>query len=338
MMRFANSEYFYLLLLIPLMVLLFEMAVSHRKRVLARFGTDSALARLIPDRSNGKLRLKFWIFACAFALMVVALARPQKGAKLREVEREGVEIMIAMDVSNSMLATDISPNRLERTKYAVGRVIEGLQEERIGVIIFAGEAYVQLPLTADMLTAKNFVERISTNQVTKQGTALGEAISLASSAFSSSSEGSRVVVLVSDGENHEDDAIAAAQLAAQNGVTIYTIGIGSPEGAPIPFDDDYIRDKEDNVVVSKLDESTLQQIASITGGAYVRATNANVGFEEIINLVNQTEKRKLTIEVFEEYDEKYHIPLIASLALLLLEFVVLPRRNRVLSRVNIFGR
>lgn len=337
-MRFANSEYFYLLLLIPLMVLLFEMAVSHRKRVLARFGTDSALARLIPDRSNGKLRLKFWIFACAFALMVVALARPQKGAKLREVEREGVEIMIAMDVSNSMLATDISPNRLERTKYAVGRVIEGLQEERIGVIIFAGEAYVQLPLTADMLTAKNFVERISTNQVTKQGTALGEAISLASSAFSSSSEGSRVVVLVSDGENHEDDAIAAAQLAAQNGVTIYTIGIGSPEGAPIPFDDDYIRDKEDNVVVSKLDESTLQQIASITGGAYVRATNANVGFEEIINLVNQTEKRKLTIEVFEEYDEKYHIPLIASLALLLLEFVVLPRRNRVLSRVNIFGR
>lgn len=338
MMRFANSEYLYLLLLIPVMVLLFEMAVAHRKRVLARFGTDSALARLIPDRSNGKLRLKFWIFACAFALMIVAMARPQKGAKLREVEREGIEIMIAMDVSNSMLATDISPNRLERTKYAVGRVIEGLQEERIGVIIFAGEAYVQLPLTADMLTAKNFVERISTNQVTKQGTALGEAISLASSAFSSSSEGSRVVVLVSDGENHEDDAIAAAQLAAQNGVTIYTIGIGSPEGAPIPFDDDYIRDEDDNVVVSKLDESTLQQIASITGGAYVRATNANVGFEEIINLVNQTEKRKLTIEVFEEYDEKYHIPLIASLALLLLEFVVLPRRNRVLSRVNIFGR
>lgn len=337
-MRFANSEYLYLLLLVPLMVVVFEWALARRRRVLARFGTTSALVRLMPERSVGKLRLKFWLFALAASLMVVALARPQKGAKLREVEREGVEIMIAMDVSNSMLATDITPNRLERTKYAVGRVIEGLQEERIGVIIFAGDAYVQLPLTSDMLTAKNFVERISTNQVSKQGTALGEAISLASSAFSSASEGSRVVVLVSDGENHEDDALAAAQMAAQMGVTIYTIGIGSPEGAPIPFEGDYIRDEEGNVVVSKLDEQGLQRIAATTGGAYVRATNASVGFEEIIDLVNKTEKAKLSIEVFEEYDEMYHIPLIASLVLLLLEFVMLPRRNRVLSRVNIFGR
>jgi Ca-activated chloride channel family protein len=235
-----------------------------------------------------------------------------------------------------MLATDLSPNRLDRTKYAVGRVIEGLDEERIGVIIFAGDAYVQLPLTSDMLTAKNFVERISTTQVTKQGTALGAAISLASSAFSSASQGSRVVVLVSDGENHEDDALGAAEMAAQMGVTIYTIGVGSPEGAPIPFDGDYIRDEDDNVVVSKLDEQTLQQIAAVTGGAYVRATNANLGFEEIIDLVNKTEKAKLSIEIFEEYDEMYHIPLIASLILLLLEFVVLPRRNRVLSRLKIF--
>jgi Ca-activated chloride channel family protein len=336
MLRFANSEYLYLLLLLLLMVVVFEWSLARRKRVLARFGSASALSRLAPERSNGKLRLKFWLFVAAFALMIVAVARPQKGAKLREVEREGVEIMIAMDVSNSMLATDLSPNRLDRTKYAVGRVIEGLDEERIGVIIFAGDAYVQLPLTSDMLTAKNFVERISTTQVTKQGTALGAAISLASSAFSSASQGSRVVVLVSDGENHEDDALGAAEMAAQMGVTIYTIGVGSPEGAPIPFEDDYIRDEDDNVVVSKLDEQTLQQIAAVTGGAYVRATNANLGFEEIIDLVNKTEKAKLSIEIFEEYDEMYHIPLIASLILLLLEFVVLPRRNRVLSRLKIF--
>ena len=338
MLRFANGEYLYLLLLAPLMVVVFEWAVARRKRVLARFGSQAALARLAPDRSNGKLRLKFWLFLAAFGLMVVAAARPQKGSKLREVEREGVEIMIAMDVSNSMLATDISPNRLERTKFAVGRVIEGLQEERIGVIIFAGDAYVQLPLTSDMLTAKNFVERISTNQVTKQGTALGGAISLATSAFSSASQGSRVVVLVSDGENHEDDALVAAQMAAEAGITIYTIGIGSPEGAPIPFEGDYIRDKEGNMVVTKLDEQTLAEIAAKTGGAYVRATNANVGLEEIIELVNKTEKAKLSIEIFEEYDEKYHIPLIAALLLLLLEFVVLPRRNRVLARFNIFGQ
>lgn len=337
MLRFANTEYLYLLLLVPLMAVVFYLVAARRKRVLARFGSESAIARLMPDRSSAKLSLKFWLFQLAFVMMVLAVARPQKGSKLREVEREGVEIMIAMDVSNSMLATDLSPNRLERTKYAVGRVIEGLDEERVGVIIFAGDAYVQLPLTSDMLTAKNFVERISTNQVSKQGTALGAAISLSSSAFSSASEGSRVVVLVSDGENHEDDALQAAQLAAEQGITIYTIGVGSPEGAPIPFEGDYIRDEEGEMVVSKLDEQTLQQVAALTGGAYVRATNASVGFEEIIDLVNKTEKAKLSIEIFEEYNEMYHIPLIASLVLLLLEFVVLPRRNRVLSRWNLFG-
>lgn len=337
MLRFANTEYLYLLLLVPLMAVVFYLVAARRKRVLARFGSESAIARLMPDRSSAKLSLKFWLFQLAFVMMVLAVARPQKGSKLREVEREGVEIMIAMDVSNSMLATDLSPNRLERTKYAVGRVIEGLDEERVGVIIFAGDAYVQLPLTSDMLTAKNFVERISTNQVTKQGTALGAAISLSSSAFSSASEGSRVVVLVSDGENHEDDALQAAQLAAEQGITIYTIGVGSPEGAPIPIEGDYIRDEKGEMVVSKLDEQTLQQVAALTGGAYVRATNASVGFEEIIDLVNKTEKAKLSIEIFEEYNEMYHIPLIASLVLLLLEFVVLPRRNRVLSRWNLFG-
>lgn len=337
MLRFANTEYLYLLLLVPLMAVVFYLVAARRKRVLARFGSESAIARLMPDRSSAKLSLKFWLFQLAFVMMVLAVARPQKGSKLREVEREGVEIMIAMDVSNSMLATDLSPNRLERTKYAVGRVIEGLDEERVGVIIFAGDAYVQLPLTSDMLTAKNFVERISTNQVTKQGTALGAAISLSSSAFSSASEGSRVVVLVSDGENHEDDALLAAQLAAEQGITIYTIGVGSPEGAPIPFEGDYIRDEKGEMVVSKLDEQTLQQVAALTGGAYVRATNASVGFEEIIDLVNKTEKAKLSIEIFEEYNEMYHIPLMASLVLLLLEFVVLPRRNRVLSRWNLFG-
>jgi Ca-activated chloride channel family protein len=337
MLRFANTEYLYLLLVVPLLVVAYYLTAARRKRVMARFGSESALVRLMPDRSSGKQGLKFWFFVLAFAMMTLAVARPQKGAKLREVEREGVEIMIAMDVSNSMLATDLSPNRLERTKYAVGRVIEGLDEERVGVIIFAGDAYVQLPLTSDMLTAKNFVERISTNQVTKQGTALGSAIALASSAFSSTSEGSRVVVLVSDGENHEDDALQAAQMAAAQGITIYTIGVGSPEGAPIPFEGDYIRDKEGNMVVSKLDEQTLQQVAALTGGAYVRATNASVGLEEIIDLVNKTEKAKLSIEIFEEYDEMYHIPLLASLVLLLLEFVVLPRRNRVLSRWNLFG-
>lgn len=338
MFRFANIEWLYLLLLIPLMVILFEWAISHRRRVMARFATSEALRRLMPERSVGRLRVKFWLFQLAFALVVLAVARPQVGSRLKEVEREGVEIMLAIDISNSMLADDFSPSRLERTKYAVARVVEGLNEERVGVIIFAGDAYVQLPITSDYRTAKNFVERISTTQVTKQGTAIGEAIDLAANSFSSLSDGSRVVVLVTDGENHEDDALGAAERAAAKGVTIFTIGIGTPEGAPIPMDGDYIRDDEGNIVVSKMDEGTLRQIAEMTGGAYVRATNANVGVEDIVNMINEMEKSKVVMELFDAYDEKYPIPLSAALVLLVLEFLVLPRRNRVLAKFNIFGK
>lgn len=337
MFRFANIDLLYLLLLVPVMVVLFEWSLRRRGRMLERFATRGALLRLAPEASKGKLRLQFWLLAAAFSLVVVAAARPQMGSKLREVEREGVEIVVAIDVSNSMLAGDFSPNRLERTKYAVSRVIEGLREERIGVIIFAGDAYTQLPITADYLTARNFVERISTSQVTKQGTDIGKAIDLATSSFSSDSGASRVVILVTDGENHEDDALQAAERAAAHGVKIYTIGIGTPEGAPISIGDDFIRDEKGEIVVSKLDEASLQKIAVATGGAYVRATNASVGVEEIVELVNATEKAKFKTEIFEEYDEKFPIPLSAALVLLLVEFAILPRRNRVLNRMNLFG-
>lgn len=337
MFRFENIEYLYLLLLLPVLAVVFELMLSKRRKMLARFGTQGAVVRLAADMSSGKLRWKFWIFAVAVGLIVVAAARPQAGSKLKEVEREGVEIMMAIDVSNSMLASDFSPNRLERTKYAVSRVIEGLSEERIGVVVFAGDAYVQLPITSDYLTARNFVERISPSQITKQGTAIGAAIDLATSAFSSDSEGSRVVVLVTDGENHEDDALAAAERAAAKGVKVYTIGIGTPEGAPISIDGDFVRDQKGEIVVSKLDETTLQKIAATTEGAYVRASSASVGVQEIVDKINRTEKAKFKTEIFEEYDEKFHIPLVAALVLLLVEFVILPRRNRVLARFNLFG-
>lgn len=337
MFRFANIEILYLLIAIPVMVVFFEWALARRRAQLARFATPKAMVKLAPEMSRGKLRLKFWLFELAFALLVLSAARPQMGSKLKEVEREGVEIMVAVDVSNSMLASDFSPNRLERTKYAIGRVIEGLSEERVGVIIFAGDAYVQLPITSDYRTARTFVERISPSQVTKQGTAIGAAIDLAASAFSSDSEGSRVVILVTDGENHEDDALAAAERAAAKGIKIYTIGIGTPEGAPISIGEEFIRDSKGEIVVSKLDEATLQKIAATTDGAYIRATNASVGVQEIVDMINRTEKAKFKAEIFEEYNEKYQIPLIAALVLLLLEGLILPRRNRVLSRFNLFG-
>lgn len=337
MFRFAHIEYFWLLLLVPLLVAVMEWSLAERKRKVARLATSAAFAKLSPESSTKKLRTKFWLLMLALVALIFAAARPQMGSKLSEVEREGVEIMVAVDVSNSMLASDFAPNRLERTKYAVERVIEGLSEDRIGVIVFAGDAYVQLPITADYLTARNFVRQISTSQVTRQGTAIGAAIELATRSFSSQSESSRVLVLVTDGENHEDDALAMAEKAAAQGVKIYTIGIGTPEGAPISIGDDFIRDEKGEIVVSKLDEEVLQKIAVTTGGAYVRATTANVGLGDIISLINRTEKSKFKSEVFEEYNELYPIPLAIALVLLLLECVVLPRKNRVLARFNLFG-
>ena len=324
MLRFAVPDYLYLLAAIPLLTAVYLFAVRSRRRRLERFGNPQTLAELMPEASPTRMRNKAVFFLTALALLAVAMARPQLGSKLREVEREGVEIMIAVDVSNSMLARDFEPNRLERTKYAVEKVLEGLEEDKVGVIVFAGDAYVQLPITSDYLTARNFVAQISPNMVSKQGTALGSAISLAASSFTSGSENSRVVILITDGENHEDDPLAAAEHAASQGVKIYTIGIGTPEGAPIELGGDFIRDENGDIVV--------------TGGAYVRAGNQSIGLQEVIARINETEKAHLSEMVFEEYDERYQYLLVAVLFLLLAEFALLPRRNRLLARYNIFGR
>lgn len=338
MFRFANIDYLYLLLLIPILVGIYIYARMARRKQLERFGKPVTVDTLMPEVSTHRITYKFIFFLSTLVCLIFALARPQFGSKLKEVEREGVEIMLAVDVSNSMLAEDFEPNRLERTKYAIGRLLDGLKEDKIGLIVFAGDAYVQLPITSDYLTARNFVQQISPNIVSKQGTAIGTAISLATSSFSSQSNRSRVMILITDGENHEDDALAAARHAASQGVKIYTIGIGTPEGAPIQIDNDFIRDDKGEIVVSKLDEDILEKIALTTDGAYIRSTAASMGLQEIVDKVNQTEKAQFKTKVYEEYNEQYQYPLLAALILLLLEQIILPRKNRLLARFNIFGR
>lgn len=336
MFRFGSPEYFYLLFLIPLLIAVYLIYVSARKKRLEKFGRPETVAELMPLASPKRVRGKFVILLIALALVIVALARPQIGSKLREVKRTGIEIMIAVDVSNSMLAQDFEPNRLERTKYAIDRLLEQLQQDRIGVIVFAGEAYVQLPITSDYMAARNFVSNLSPNMVTRQGTAMGAAINLAINSFSSGSEGSRVIILISDGENHADDPLKAAQLAEERGIKIYTIGVGTPEGAPIVIDGEYIMDKEGNMVVSKLDEATLEQIALMTGGSYIRATNRSIGLSEIIDRVNEVEKKELTATLFDEYNEQYQYFLAAALLLIILESFIISRKNKILARFNIF--
>ncbi len=338
MFRFATPEYLYLLLVVPFMVAAFVLAARARKRALERFGDPHTLAGLMPEASPRRIRHKFVLVCAALGLVVLGLARPQFGSRLREVTRTGIEMMLAVDVSNSMLAEDFEPNRLERTKFAIERLTERLEQDRIGLIVFAGDAYMQLPITSDYVTARNFAADISPTMVSKQGTAIGAAIELAARSFSSGSEGSRVLVIISDGENHEDDALAAAAAAAEQGIKIYTIGIGTPEGAPISINGDFIKDENGNMVVSKLDEQTLEAIALSTGGAYIRATNRSIGLDEIVRKIDEVEKKQLTSTLFEDFNEQFQYLLGGALLLLLLEFAILERKNRLLSRFDIFSK
>ncbi len=338
MFRFATPGYLYLLLLLPLLAAVYLYAMRMRRRALRRFADEEMLPSLIPDASTVRLRSKFMLLCLGIGFIILALARPQFGSKLREITRQGIEIMLAVDVSNSMLAQDLEPSRLERTKFAISRLTEKLHEDRIGVIIFAGDAYVQLPITSDYVTARNFARNISPNMVSRQGTAIGAAIELAASSFSSGSEGSRVIILISDGENHEDDAVAAAEIAARQGIKIYTIGVGTPEGAPIRINGDFLKDEEGKMVVSKLDEQTLEQVALVTGGGYIRATNRSLGLDEIVQKIGEVDKKQLTESIFESFNEQYQYPLVIGLVLLLLDFLLLERRSHLLDRLNIFHK
>ena len=336
MFRFANIEFLYLLILIPLLAAVLAFVSMRRKRLLARFGNVELLKTLMPDFSRSRQRLKAALYLVALTLLILAAARPQLGSKLREVKAEGVEMMLVVDVSNSMLAEDFEPNRLERTKYAIQKLFESLKQERVGLVAFAGEPKVQLPITSDYRMAQAFTRRLSTSLVAEQGTAIGRALELAMLSYSSQSERSRVMVLITDGENHEDDAIEAAEKAAAQGIKIYTIGIGTPEGAPIEIDGEFVRDEEGEMVVSKLGEQMLEQIAATTDAAYVRATKQSIGLEEIVKSINAMERTELTTMRYEEYNEQYQYLVGAALLLLLFDSLILSRRNPRLRKFNIF--
>ena len=336
MFRFANPQYLYLLAVVPLLTALFLWALHDRRKRLARFGDPETVKSLMPEASTGRIKLKFLLFVTAVTLLILAAARPQFGSKLREQKSQGIEMMLAIDISNSMLAEDFAPNRLERTKYAVDKLFDGLKQDRVGVVVFAGDATVQLPITSDYRMAKAFAKRISPSMAAVQGTSIAKALSLAEMSFSSDSDASRAIILITDGEDHEGQVLEAAQRAADQGIKIFAIGIGTPEGAPIQIGNEFIKDEKGNMVVSKLDEEMLQQITQMTGGAYVRATKQSLGLDEIIRTLNDMEQSELTTVRFEEYNEQYQYLLLAALVLLLAEFLLLDRRNPLLAHLNIF--
>ncbi len=341
MLRFANSGFLWGLLIIPVLLLLFVWSRIARKRALRLFGNEEILAFLMPFASKSRPVFKFLILMIALAFIIFGMARPQYGSKLKKVKREGVELVIALDVSNSMMAEDIQPNRLDRAKLAISRLIDKLKNDKIGLIVFAGDAYTQLPITTDYNSAKLFLNAINTQIVPKQGTAIGAAINLAVHSFTPDSKANKAIIVITDGENHEDDAVAAAKSAVENGIVVHTIGMGLPQGSPIPVlrdgQKEYLKDNQGNVVITKLDEKTLEQVAAAGNGVYVRANNAQVGLNTLFDEINKLQKTEMESLVYSDYEDQFQYFFAIGMFLILLEFVILERKNRYLKNIKLFS-
>lgn len=338
--RFANSEYLYLLLALPLVILLFILNEYRKRKAFRKLGDITVIKKLLPDLSKYRPSVKFILQMIAVALAVIMIARPQFGSRIEEVKRQGVEVIIALDVSNSMLAEDIQPSRLERAKQAISRLVETLDNDKIGLIVFAGDAYTQIPVTTDYISAKMFLSTISPDIVPKQGTAIGSAIDLAIRSFSPGAGKSKAMIIITDGENHEDDPAGKAKEAAAAGIVIHTIGIGSAEGVPIAVSQngkkDFLKDADGNTVITKLDENILKEIAGAANGKYVRANNSNIGLDEIFSDIKKLKKQELEGKMYTEYNDQFQIFAGTALLLLLADFMIMDRKNRRLSDLRIF--
>ena len=338
--RFANPDFLYLLLLLPAVILLYIINAIRKKKALKRLGDINLVSRLVPEMSRIRPAIKFIMELVAVSALIIALARPQFGSKIEDVKKQGVEVIIALDVSNSMLAEDIQPDRLTRAKQAISRLVDNLDNDKIGLIVFAGDAYIQIPVTTDYISAKMFLSTINPNMVPKQGTAIGAAISLGVRSFSPGEGKSKAMIIITDGENHEDDPVKEAEEATKTGIIIHTIGIGSTEGVPIPViingKKDYLKDADGNTVITKLDEEILKKIALSSGGNYVRASNSNIGLDEIFNEIKKMKKQDLESTMYTEYNDQF--PIFAALAMLLLmaDFIIMERKNRRLANIRLF--
>ncbi|MEG1119055.1 MAG: VWA domain-containing protein, partial [Bacteroidales bacterium] len=331
MIQFATPQYLLLILLIPVFFVLYAFYRRGRKKKIAQLGNIEIIEKLMPTRSRAKGWVRLAFFSLAWLFFMVGLARPQIGARIKETQKKGAEIMIALDVSNSMMAQDYSPNRLERAKLAISRLVDKLQGDRIGLIVFAGQSFVQLPITTDYVSAKIFLNSISNESVPVQGTAMGDAITTAVRSFSTDAQmgqNNKAIILITDGENHEDDPVEAAKTAAGVGIKVFCIGVGSADGKPIPINatGELLKDKDGNIVVTKLNEVTLEEVAAAGGGAYIRAGNAEFGLNPIINDLKNMNEGNYKSVVFEDFDEQYMYFFGIALFFFLLEFLVGNRR------------
>jgi len=338
MFRFAHPEYLYLLFILPVLLGLYIHTVKARKRAIKKYGSPELLASLMPEASPKRRSLKYFYLFIAISILIFVIAGPQFGSKLETVKRQGIEVMICLDISNSMLAQDITPSRLEKAKQMLSRLTDDLNNDKIGLIVFAGDAFTQIPITSDYISAKMFLSSINPSMVSTQGTAIGAAINLAMRSFTPDESIGKTIVLITDGENHEDDAVQAAAAAAEKGVKVNIIGIGLPQGSPIRIgNNDFLKDNAGNVVVTQLNETMCQDIAQAGRGMYVRADNTNSALRALQNELNKMSTSEIESQVYSEYDERFPTLAWITLVLLVVEFLTSERKNRLFRHVKLFS-
>ena len=340
MFRFGNPEYLWFFAAMPLLLALYVYLNIRKRKDVQKMGSLSTLKRMMPELSLKRSYLKFWLIFAALCVAIIMISRPQFGTKVQNIEKEGIELVIAIDVSNSMLAEDVTPNRLARAKQILSRLIDVRMNDKVGLIVFAGEAYIQMPLTSDTQSAKIFLNTIDPSLVPIQGTAIGDAINLGMTSFSSDKSASRSIVIITDGEDHEGNAIEIAAAAAKEGVQVNVIGIGSPDGSPIPSVDrgaNFMTDNDGNVVVSRLNEQMSMEIAQRGKGMYVRADNSNSAVQALVAQLDELETTTTSSLSYSEYDEKFTVFAWILLAIIFIEILIYDKKNPIFRNIRIFS-
>jgi Ca-activated chloride channel family protein len=341
MIRFEHIGFLWGLTLIPVFIVLFIWVSQWKKKAMVALGDKSIVTMMIPQVSFSRPWIKFILFTAAFAFLTIGAAGPQMGSKMEDEKRKGADLMILLDVSNSMLSEDMAPNRLENAKRAIAQLIDNLHDDRIGIIVFAGEAYVQLPVTNDYSAAKLFLNTINTEMVPTQGTAIGTAIDMGMKSFDFKDGTGKAMIIITDGENHEDDAVNSAKYAAEQDVMVNVIGMGSENGSPIPIYQNgkqvgFHTDSAGHTVISKLDESMCKEITAAGNGAYVRATNASTGLNIVMDQINKVQRKTYDSKNFKDFEDRFQFFLGFAFLLLIVEFFISNRKSLRLSGLKLF--
>jgi Ca-activated chloride channel family protein len=339
MFKFEHPEYINLLWILPLLLVVHFIYQRWKRRKIKALGDTKIVGLMMPARAPWRSHIKFFLNIFAIASLIIAIANPQIGSQLEKVKRQGIDIMIALDVSNSMMAQDIKPNRLERAKQSISRLIDDMENDRIGLIVFAGKAYTQLPITTDYTAAKLMLSTVSTNLVPVQGTSIGEAIEQSISSFNTEKSG-KAIIIITDGENHDENAMEMVDEAAEKGIRIFTIGLGLPKGAPIPEMREgaiagFKKDRLGSTIITRLDETMLQQIAEAGKGIYVRANNSQIGLNKIFDEIKRLEQNTYDVTSYSDYEDRFQYFIGITMVLIFINFIINERKSRLSNKLNI---